>query len=80
MANMRDKNKRLKGFGIPIEVCIKYERIAGVKVNEKPTREQAQAVTDMMVKVLVAGVANVTLTAEDYEQIANEVKENEKRK
>ena len=31
MANMRDKNKRLKGFGIPVEVCVKYERLAGVK-------------------------------------------------
>lgn len=79
MANMRDKNKRLKGFGIPIEVCVKYERLAGVKTNETPNKKQAKAVTDLMVKVLIAGVSNVSLTSEDYEQIAKEVKENENR-
>ena len=79
MANMRDKNKRLKGFGIPVEVCVKYERLAGVKVNEKPTKQQSKAITDLMVKVLIAGVSNVTLSSEDYEQIAKEVKENENR-
>lgn len=79
MANMRDKNKRLKGFGIPIEVCVKYERLAGVKTNETPTKKQAKAVTDLMVKVLIAGVSNVSLTSEDYEQIAREVKKNENR-
>lgn len=79
MANMRDKNKRLKGFGIPVEVCVKYERLAGVKVNEKPTKQQSKVITDLMVKVLIAGVSNVTLSSEDYEQIAKEVKENENR-
>ncbi len=79
MANMRDKNKRLKGFGIPVEVCVKYERLAGVKVNEKPTRAQSTIVTDLMVKVLIAGVSDVKLTSEDYEQIAKEVKANEER-
>lgn len=29
--NKRDKNKRLKGFGIPVELCVRYERMAGVK-------------------------------------------------
>lgn len=79
MANMRDKNKRLKGFGIPIEVCIKYERLAGVKTNETPTKKQSKDITDLMVKVLIAGVSNVILTSEDYEQIAKEVKANENR-
>lgn len=79
MANQRDKNKRLKGFGIPIEVCVKYERLVGVKVNETPTKKQAKDITDLMVKVLVAGVSSVTLTAEDYKQISKEVEANEKR-
>ena len=28
MAGKRDASKRLKGFGIPVEVCVKYERLA----------------------------------------------------
>ena len=79
MANQRDKNKRLKGFGIPVEVCVKYERLAGVKANETPTKKQAKEVTDLMVKVLIAGVSHVTLTSEDYAQIAKEVQANENR-
>lgn len=79
MANKRDTSKRLKGFGIPIETCIKYERLAGVKTNEEPTKAQAAAVTRLMVQVLSAGVLDVELTAEDYDQIKQEVKHNEDR-
>lgn len=79
MANVRDKNKRLKGFGIPIETCVKYERLAGVETGKEPTKAQSMKVTDLMVKVLSAGVAHVALTAADYDIISKEVAKNENR-
>lgn len=75
--NIRDKDKRLKGFGIPIEVCVKYERAVGIPAGVEPTKQQRAAVTKLMVDVLTAGVSNVVLNSEDYELIAQEVKRNE---
>lgn len=79
MASQRDANKRFKGFGIPIEVCVKYERAAGVKLGQVPTRQQAQVITNLMVTTLTMGVQHIKLTASDYEAIAKEVKSNEQR-
>lgn len=77
MSNQPDVNKRLKGLRIPIEVCVKFERLAGVKVNEEPTAQQRLSVSKMMVSALVLATQHVTLNANDYEQIAAEVKRNE---
>ena len=79
MAGKRDASKRLKGFGIPVEVCVKYERLAGVKTNETPTKKQSEVVTDLMVKALICGVSSVVLTSEDMEQVAQYIKRNESR-
>ena len=76
--NKRDKNKRLKGFGIPVEVCVRYERMAGVKTGEKPTKQQQAQVTRLMVTALTVYASDVNLTSRDYAQIAKEVRENER--
>ena len=79
MANQPDKNNRLKGLQVPIEVCVKFERLAGVKVNQEPTIQQRKAIGKMMVSALVLASQHVQLNAADYEQIAKEVKANEER-
>lgn len=78
--NKRDINKRLKGFGIPIELCVKYERMAGVKPGEEPTKKQQEQITKLMVTALTLYVAHIVLTSRDYAEIAQEVKENEERR
>jgi len=76
--NKRDKNKRLKGFGIPVEVCVRYERMAGVKTGEQPTKKQKEQITTLMVTALTVYASNVTLTAKDYKLIHEEVEANER--
>lgn len=75
----RDVRKRLKGFGIPIEVCVKYERLAGLKTGETPNKSQADKIAAMMVTSITLGVQHVKLEAEDYKLIAEEVKSNEQK-
>ena len=79
MSNQPNVNNRLKGLRIPIEVCVKFERLAGVKAKQEPTPQQRLAISKMMVSALVLSTQNVQLNAEDYEQIAEEVKRNEQR-
>lgn len=78
--NQRDINKRLKGFGIPIEVCVKYERMAGVKFGMKPTKQQKEMVTKLMVAALTVYAADIHLTSRDYKLIQKEVEENERKR
>lgn len=78
MAGKRDKNKRLKGFGIPVEVCVRYERMVGVKTGETPTKQQAQQITELMVTALTIYASKVVLTSRDYAQIQKEVESNER--
>ena len=73
---MPDINNRLKGMRIPIDLCVKYERLAGVQPGEKPTKLQAMAITKMMVAALYMGATSYTLTAEDNELIAEEKRNN----
>ena len=80
VANKRDTNKRLKGFGIPIEVCIRYERMAGVKTDETPTKEQQKEVSRLMINAMTLYASEVVLTSKDYEQIAREVANNEQKR
>ena len=77
MANKRNVNKRLKGFGIPIEVCVRFERMAGVETGDQPNKKQQAQVTELMVSALTLYSSKVVLTAKDYELIAEEVKQNE---
>ena len=76
--NKRDKNKRLKGFGIPVEVCVRFERMAGVETSAQPTKKQSEKITELMVTALTVYSVNVVLTAEDYRLIAEEVEANER--
>lgn len=73
----RDTNKRLKGIGLPIELCVKIERAVGVKAGQTPTYTQRCHVSDAIISALESAFRNIQLTAEDYEQIAEEVKRNE---
>lgn len=73
----REPSKRLKAFGVPIELCVKFERLVGVKTGETPTFVQKIHVSDAMIAAMNAWVQNIELSAEDYELIAKEVKENE---
>ena len=77
MANNRDTNKRLKAIGIPIELCIKYERLCGIKPGQRMSFADKFHVSEAMISALDAGVRNVELTSEDYMLIAAEVKRNE---
>jgi hypothetical protein len=77
MAANRDTNKRLKGIGLPIELCVKYERLCGIKGEHRLTFTEKFRVSEAMISALEAGVRNVQLTSEDYELIAKEVKKNE---
>lgn len=77
MADSRKASKRSKCFGIPVEVCVKYERMAGVKTGEKPTKKQAEAACKMMVDAMIIGVSHIQLSAKDFELISKEIEENE---
>ena len=79
MASQRDNNKRFKGFGVPIEVCMKFEKKAGFTPGQQLTKKERDKVTNEMVKALICGVADITLTSEEYELVAQEVKRNEVR-
>lgn len=79
MSGRRDAKKRLKGMGIPIDVCVKYERLAGLKTGETPNKQQADKIAAMMVTSITLGVQNVELSPEDHELIAKEIRENEQK-
>lgn len=79
MATMRDVNKRLKAIGIPIELCLKYERLCGLEPGKALSFVDKIHVSDAMISALEAGARNVRLTSEDYKLIAEEVKKNEER-
>ena len=74
----RDVRKRLKGMGIPIEVCVKYERRAGLKPGQQPDKRQADLISSMMVSALVRDVQHDKLTVEDLELIAREIDGNKR--
>ena len=77
MAGNRDTNKRLKAIGIPIELCVKYERLCGIQAGKKLSLADTFHVSEAMISALEAGVRNVQLSSEDYQLIAAEVKRNE---
>lgn len=79
MSNQPDPANRLKGIRIPEEICVKYERAAGVKPWQIPTRAQAQDVSRMMVTALSLGVQGIKLSAEDHAQILETIRNNEAR-
>ena len=77
MADNRDTNKRLQAIGLPIELCVKFERLCGIPAGRKPTYVEKIHVSEEMISAMEAYVRNVQLTSEDYELIAKEVKRNE---
>lgn len=77
MAGNRDTNKRLKAIGIPIELCVKYERMCGIPPGKKLSFTEKFRVSEAMISALEAGARNIMLTSEDYQLIAQEVKRNE---
>lgn len=77
MASNRDTNKRLKAIGLPIELCVKYERLCGIETGKKPSFVDRIHVSDAMISALEAAVRNIKLTADDYAIIEKEVRKNE---
>lgn len=67
----------MKGLGIPISLCLKYERKIGLKPGDKPDYVQRIKISDLMISAMAAAVRDVTLTAEDHKLIAEEVRKNE---
>lgn len=80
MASNRDTNKRLKAIGLPIELCLKYERLCGIPAGKRPTFVDKIHVSDAMISALEAAVRNVKLTADDYAIIEKEVRRNEQKR
>lgn len=80
MTGQRDSKKRSKGFGFPLDVCLKFERLVGIPPRGKPDYWQRMQITHEMVKALRAHVAHVNLTDEDWELIRQEIAENERKK
>lgn len=76
MKRTRDTNKRLKALGMPIELCIKFERLIGLKPGEKPNYVERIKISDAMITAMEAAVRNVRLTEDDYRLIADEVGRN----
>jgi hypothetical protein len=76
--NARDINKRLRAMGLPITLCVKYERLCGVKPGKKPTFVEKIRISEAMISAMEVGVRNVVLTSTDYQLIAAEVHRNEK--
>lgn len=73
----RDKNKRMKGMGIPIDLCVKFERKIGLKPGEKPDYCQRIKISDLMISAMQEAVKDVVLSDDDKEQIKEEIKHNE---
>lgn len=73
----RDVNKRLKGIGIPIEICVKFERLIGLKPGEEPNYVQKILISEEVIKAMREHVKNIHLTSEDHELITQEVRKNE---
>ena len=76
MARNRDVTKRLKGIGIPIEVCVKYERMCGIPAGSRGSFAQRMRVSDAMIAALERGAEGVELSGEDWRLIRAEIKAN----
>lgn len=77
MKRTRNTNKRLKAIGIPIPLCVKFERLCGVKPGQELSYMDKLHVSEAMISAMEAAVRKIQLTAEDYELIAKEMKHNE---
>ena len=80
MTGQRDSRKRSKGFGFPLDVCLKFERLVGIPPGGKPDFWQRMQISHEMVKALRAHVAHISLTDKDWELIRQEIAENERKK
>ena len=70
----------VKGFGFPLDVCLKFERLVGIPPGGKPDFWQRMQISHEMVKALRAHVAHISLTDKDWELIRQEIAENERKK
>ena len=71
VSNMRDVNKRLVGIGLRIELLKKVEKRA--KKNRRTTSGEIASMLDDATR-------DVVLTSSDYDDIAKEVRDNEKKR
>lgn len=73
----RDANKRMKGMGIPIPLCMKFERKIGLAPGQHPDYVQRIKISDLMISAMEAAVRDIHLSSEDYKLIQEEVAKNE---
>ncbi len=71
VANLPDINKKQFNLRIPIEV---YKKLS------KLSRKLGKRETEAAVSLIEDGVRNIGLTSADYEEIMNEVRENERKR
>lgn len=71
MSNMPDINKKFVNSLLPLELIAKIRKEAA---------ERKMTTTEFIVWILDKQLESVTLTAEDYEWIAHEVKKNESKR
>ena len=77
MSNMPRIDKRQRNIRLPIEVCVKYERMAGFKRGAILSRADNELINRIMASTLADGVRHIILSAKDYADIAKEIEENE---
>ena len=72
MPNMRKTNKRQLNLSVTLELWHKLDTFR--------KRVRMDRVSDVALMFLNQATANIALTAEDYETIAKEMKENERKR
>lgn len=72
MANMRSVYKRQLNLNMPLELMHKLDKLR--------VRFMQKTVGDTAITLLEESTRNVELTSDDLEQIAQEVKENERKR
>ena len=76
--SVRDSRKRLKGLGLPVELCVKLEQYAGVKPGEKPDFIQRMKISDFVIQQLTKATEDIHLTAENMMLVKREISQNHK--
>lgn len=74
----RDSKKRLKGLGLPVDLCVKIEQLVGVMPGQKPDYIQKIKISDFIISALEKATSSVVLTPENVAAVKEEVLGNKK--
>lgn len=69
----RDSKKRLKGLGLPVDLCVKIEQLVGVMPGQKPDYIQKIKISDFIIRALEKATSGVVLTPENVAAVKEEV-------